>query len=89
MSQRNQEHMMMPSQPAAHFVMIHSDFAFGFFKDGFNRPTHAAHPHQLAQRCMSGSIAEIVFDHRRVIQIAADNQPKIACGQVAARFGCA
>ena len=67
--------------------MIQTDFAFGFFKDGFDRPTHAADAYELAQRCIGGSIAEVVFDHRRVIQIAADDQPEFACGQVAARLG--
>ena len=28
MSQSHQQHMMMPAQPAAHFVVVETDFAF-------------------------------------------------------------
>src|SRR3990172_2644841 len=87
MSQRDQQHMMMPTQPTACFVVVKTDFAFGFFEDGFNRPAHAADAHELAERRIGGRIAEVVFDHRRVIQIAAEDQPELAGGQIAARLG--
>ena len=87
MSQRNEEHMMMPSEPTAHLVMIHPDFTFGFFKDGFNGPSHSADPDKLIQRSADRRIAEKVFDLRRIIQIAANDQPEFTGGQAAARFG--
>ena len=76
MSQRNQQHMMVPPYPAPHLVMIHPDFAFGFFKDRFDRPSHSADANELMQRSVEGSIAEKVFDLSRVIQITADDQPE-------------
>jgi hypothetical protein len=39
MSQRDQQPMLMPSQPTAHLVMIKPNFTFGFFEDGFDRPS--------------------------------------------------
>jgi hypothetical protein len=63
MSQSDQQHMMMPAKPTAHFVMIETDFAFGFFKNDFNGPTHAADAHQLDQGCIGRGIAEAGLDH--------------------------
>src|SRR5271157_865548 len=79
--------MMMPSQPTAHLVMIHPDFTFGLFKDGFNRPSHTADPDKLFQGNIDGSIGEKVFDLRRILQIAAENQPEFSGGQTRPRFG--
>jgi len=42
--------------------MIHPDFTFRFFKDGFNWPSHSADPHELIQRSADRSIAEKVFN---------------------------
>ena len=86
MSQRYQQHMMMPSQPTAHLIMIKADFTFGFFKDSFDRPTHAADTYELGQGCISRSITEIVLDDRRIIQITADNQPNLWLWQIPARL---
>src|SRR5450759_1985763 len=78
--------MMMPTQPAPRLVLVETDFAFGFFKDGFNWPAHPTQAYELNQRRIGGRIAEIVFDHERVVQIAADDQPEFLAGQVVARF---
>jgi len=87
MSQRNEEHMMMPSDPTPHLVMIHADFTFGFFEDSFNRPSHSTNPDQLSQRNADRSITEKVFDLRGIVQIAANDQPEFSGGQARARFG--
>src|SRR5215210_2931947 len=78
--------MMMPSDPTPHLVMIHSDFAFGLFENGFNRPSHSADSYELVQRSIDRSIAEKVFDFRRILQIAANDQPELTSRQAAARF---
>src|SRR5271157_5612046 len=87
MSQRNQEHMMMPSYPTPHLVMIHTDFTFGLLEDSFNWPSHSADPDKLTQRSAERSIAEKVFDLSRIIQITANDQPEFIGGQATARFG--
>src|SRR5271169_3745662 len=94
LSQRNQQHMMilrehrtLPTLPTAHLVMIHPDFAFGFFKDRFDGPSHSADANELIQRSVDGSIAEKEFDLSRVIQITADDQPEFTGRQTSARFG--
>jgi hypothetical protein len=83
MSQSDQQHMMMPSKPAAQFVMIETDFAFGFFKNDFNGPTYPADEHELDQGCIGRGIAEAELDHRRVIQVAADDPPDFGTGRLA------
>jgi len=49
MSNRDEEHMMVPTQPTTHLVMVKAEFAFGFFEDGLNWLVHATDPHELAQ----------------------------------------
>src|SRR5487761_2276273 len=78
--------MMMPSYPTPHLVMIHTDFTFGLFEDRFNWPSHSADPDELTQRSADRSIAEKVFDLRKIIQIAANDQPEFTHRQAAARF---
>jgi hypothetical protein len=67
MSKSNQEYMMMPAQPISQFVMIQPDFAFGFFKDGFDGPTLATHAYKLNQGSFSGIVAEVVFNSGRAV----------------------
>ena len=66
---------MMPAQPTAQFVLVQTDFAFGFFKNDFNRPTHATNTHQFADSNRGGSVAEVEFELAWIIQIAANDQP--------------
>src|SRR3972149_7559225 len=87
MSQCHQEHMMMPAEPTAHFVMVETDFAFGFLKNDPNGPTHAADAHELDQGCIGWGIAEVELDFRWVIQVATDDQPDFGARQVTPRFG--
>ena len=87
MSERDPQHVVVPSQPATQLVMVETDLAFCFFEYRFNRPSHSANTDQLMQRDLSRSIAEVVFDDGRVIQIAAEDQPEFFCGQVFARLG--
>ena len=50
MSQRHQQHMVMPAQPAAHFIVVKADFSFGFFEDRFDWPTHSTDAYEFNQR---------------------------------------
>jgi hypothetical protein len=67
--------------------MIHADFTFALFKDGFNRSSHFADPHEFIQGGIEGSIGKKVFDLGRIIQIASDDQPEFGGGQTSTRFG--
>src|SRR5271157_5590510 len=87
MSQGDQQHMVMPTQPTAHLVVIKPDFTFSFFKDGFDWPSHSADADKLDHGCSGGSIAEVVFDDRRVFQITAQDQPNFRTRQVCPRLG--
>ena len=78
--------MMMPTQPTTHLIMIKADFTFGFFKDGFDWPSHAADAYELDHGCASRGIAEVKLDDRRIFQITADNQPDFRARQILARF---
>ena len=73
----------MPAQPTAHFVMVKTDFAFVFLKNGFNGPAHPADAHELDQGSFDRGIAKVELDHGRIIQIAADDQPDFGPGKFA------
>ncbi|HSB66329.1 MAG TPA: aldehyde dehydrogenase family protein [Anaerolineales bacterium] len=62
MSKRDEEHMMVPTQPTTHLVMVKADFAFGFFEDGLNWPAHTTDPHEITLGRVSRAVAEVVFD---------------------------
>ncbi len=72
---------MMPSDPTPHLVLIHADFAFTLFKNGFYRPSHAADPNELRAGRADRRIAEIVFDFGGILQIAANDQPELTAGK--------
>ncbi len=87
MSQRDQQYLVMPPQPAAHLIMIQADFAFRFFEKGFDRPSHPADPDELDHWCSGRNITEVILDDRRIQSIAADDQPDFQTQQVSARLG--
>jgi hypothetical protein len=66
---------MMPSQPGTNFVLIHSNFAFGFFERSFNRPSQTTDPHQFLDGAVGGGIAQIEFHFGLRSQTAATDQP--------------
>src|SRR3989337_3642167 len=86
MSQGYKQHMMMPAQPTAGFIVVESDFALAFFEDDRDRPTHAADAHQIQQREVCRGVAEVDLDLCRVVQVAADHQPDFRTGQAASAF---
>ncbi len=86
MSQSHQQHMVMPAHPTAHFVVVETDLAFGFFKNGFDGPTHAADTHKLNQGGLFWGIAEVKLDLAGVIQVAAYDQPEFRARQIGPSF---
>lgn len=76
----------MPAEPTTHFVMIETDFAFGFFENRFDGPAHAAEANKLDQGCGSGGIAEVELDFGRIIEVAADDQPDFRARQIIPRL---
>ena len=81
-----QRHMMMPTQPTANFVVVETDFTFGFFVNDFDGPTHTANTYKFDQGSVNGSIAKVELDHQRIIQISADNQPDFWTWQASSRL---
>src|SRR4030067_22299 len=86
MSQRYEQHMVMPAQPTAGFIVIETDLAFAFFKDDFDGPTHAAYAHQVEQGAFSRGVAEVELEFRRVVHVAADHQPDFRARQAVSAF---
>src|SRR5688500_19346616 len=82
--QRDEQPMVMPTQPTAQFVVVEADFAFGFLKNDFNRPTHPTDAHQFEQGNADGRIAEVELELAGVLQIAADDQPEFGTRQAVA-----
>ena len=75
MSHKGLEHMMLPSQPSTNFILIHADFAFGFFERSFNRPAQTTDSDQFLDGASGGSIAQIEFHFGLRSQTAATDQP--------------
>src|SRR3990172_6351862 len=75
MSHKGLEHMMMPSQQGPRFIVIHADFAFGFFERSFDRPAQTTDPDQLWNRATRRRIAQIEFQLGLRSQTAATNEP--------------
>ena len=86
MSQRNQQHMVMPAQPTAGFIMVEAQFPFTFFKDGLDRPAQTAKTDQFQQGSVSRGIAEVELDFSRIIKIAAEDQPHLRPRQAGSTF---
>ena len=84
MSQKDQEHMVMPTYPTTHFIMIQADFAFGFFERGFDWPAHSTDTDELNDRRIRGGVAEVELDDGRILEVTAHDQPDIWSRQVAA-----
>src|SRR5712692_8599903 len=74
MSKSGKEHVMMPTQPTACFIVVEADLAFAFFKEGFNGPTQTTEADELSYRRGAGRIAEVELNHRWVIEVTADDQ---------------
>lgn len=76
MRQSHQQHVMLPADPTAHFVVIETDFAFGFFEHGFDGPTHAADADEFDHRCVGWCVTEIEFDLGWIVKVAAQDEPE-------------
>src|SRR6266851_8782701 len=48
--QQRQGQMMMPADPAAHFVMVHAQLAFALLDRRLDRPAHPTAPNKRARR---------------------------------------
>jgi hypothetical protein len=68
-------HMMMPAGPGARFIVIQSDFTFGFFQHRLHRPAPTAQAHQVQWRTGGRRVAQVVFDFRLQPQAASNDQP--------------
>ena len=86
MSQRYEQHMVVPAQPTAGFIVVETDFAFAFFEDDFDGPTHAADAHQFKQGDVYRGITEVELEFSRVVHIAPDHQPDFRAGQATSAF---
>ena len=86
MRQSDQQHVMVPTDPTAHFVVIETDFALRFFENGFDRPTHAADADEFDHGGFGGCVTEVELNLGRIIKIAAQDQPDFRTWQVIARF---
>jgi hypothetical protein len=60
-TRRDEEYMMVLTQPSMHLVMVKADIAFGYFEDRLIWPMHATDPHKLAQGRVNRIVAQVVF----------------------------
>ena len=62
MSDKGEEHVVMPIQPAAQFVVVEADFDLGGPEDDLDRSAHAAETNQFARVHVGRGVGEVVFD---------------------------
>ena len=86
MSQESKQHRMVPAQPTAQFVMVEADLDLIGPEKNFDRPAHAADPHQFSRVKLSWRIAEVVFDFAWVLQVAAHDEPEFLAQQPIPHF---
>ncbi len=80
MSDHYQDHMVIPSPPAVHRILVHLQFIFAIFDTPLYRPASGAQPCQLRLRCFPRRVAEKVLDllgH----PIPTEDQPNLRAGQ--------
>lgn len=82
MREKRLGHMMLPAAPRARFVMIHTDFAFGFFQHGFNGPAITAGLRQPLMGTSHGRITYIEFQLWRPAQVTPEDRPRAWSGQL-------
>ena len=75
MCQYARENMMMPPHKLAHFVVVHTQLGFGFFKTLFDRPTQAAEPNKGLQSCAPESVANEIAVLRVIADGSSNEQP--------------
>src|SRR4051812_33139812 len=86
MRQKCLGHLMVPTTPRSHFVVIHSQLALGFGEDRFDRPAHPAQTNHRRQRALYRRIGQENLRHRffaRGADTAAEHRPCFACHSTA------
>ena len=75
MGQHTRQHVMVPAQVFADFIMVHAEFRLGFLKTLFNSPPDPAEPHKETQWSTHRRVAEVVPVLRIRPQCPLDEQP--------------
>src|SRR6266487_1233221 len=73
--QQTQGEVVMPADPAAHFVVVHPQFALALQDGRLDRPPHAAGPDQALPRRLGWCIGHIALQLGRVVPCAAEHDP--------------
>ena len=60
MRQHRRQHMVVPAGIFAHFIVVHPQLGFAFFKALLNRPAHATEPDKGAQGRARRGITDVV-----------------------------
>ena len=72
---------MMPTHPGAGFIMIHADFAFGFFENGFDRPALTTQVSHRPRRDPDWGVAQVILSLGRFRETAPKDGPDPRAGQ--------
>src|SRR5437870_428980 len=82
--QHGQRHVVVPTTPATHLVVIEAYFLLATQKAVLHWPTVMACLHHLQQRAVRGGVAQVVLDVGRLITTPFDHQPQIRSWQIVA-----
>src|SRR6266540_336677 len=77
----------MPAAPGACFVVVHTEFALGFLKGTFHRPTHAGHIDQPRLGYVGRGITEIDLEFGTWTEGASKDHPNTIAGSSSALTG--
>ena len=77
-------HVMMPTEPAPCFVMVHPDFTLPFFEGGLDRPTPTGHLRQVTSFAIERRIAHMKLQLDRSAETATQYRPDARTGQTVA-----
>src|SRR6266403_3280764 len=83
-SQHRQGHVMVPTAPATHLVIIQAHFLLAAQEAVLDGPAVMSCLHPLQQRAIWSGVAQVVLDVWRLITTAFDHQPQFRPQQIIA-----
>lgn len=81
MGQEGMGDMMVPTHPAAGFIVIQPYLTFGFFQGRFHWPAQPTHTDELGVRASRRCVAQIELELGFLAPLAAENGPHPRTGQ--------
>src|SRR5688572_18994050 len=79
--------MVMPPPPRARLIVLHAQFALGFFNRRLHRPTQPTDPYQVLGRTGRGGIRQKDAERFGLVRAATKDRPRRGAGTATPRSG--